>query len=119
MGIPHDPENTWKLREIFRSALRITTGDQDARSGIRAMDFAHRIARLRISGGGYGAGIEHHHVGGFVPIENGPPGCAQGAAHRRSVRFGGATSKIFKREGSHELRADSTQGGCRKKIIAA
>ena len=60
------------------------------------MNLAHPIARLRIRGGGYRAGVEHHHVGGVVLIAHGPSRGAQGTAHRRSVRFGGPTAKIFK-----------------------
>ena len=82
------------------------------------MDFSHSIARLRISRGGYSAGVEHHHLGQGVSIEHGPSGGAQGAAHRRGVCFGGATAKIFQRKGSHELRADSERG-IRIEIIAA
>jgi hypothetical protein len=80
------------------------------------MNFAHGIARLRIGGGGYGAGVEHHDVGRGVLIEHGPSGGAQSTTHRRSVRFGGATAKIFKGKGSHELRADSTQEDARERL---
>src|SRR5580658_10624288 len=119
MGISHHPGNAGKLCKVFRSTLRITSRDQDARGGIRAMNFAHGIARLRIGRGGYGAGIEYDDVRGSVPIEHGPSGAAQSATHRRRVRFGGATAKVFEGKGSHENAANSTQGGCRRKIIAA
>src|SRR5579863_7644448 len=119
MRISHDPGNAGKPRDVFGSALRVAPGNENARGGVRAMYFPHGIARLRIGGGGYGAGVEHHDVGGGVLIEHGPSSAAQGAAHRRSICFGGATAKIFEREGGHELRADSTRGACREKIIAA
>ena len=119
MGISHHPGNAGKLCEVFRRALRIATSDQDARGGIRAMNFAHSIARLRISRRGYGAGVEYHDVRGSVLIKHGPSGAAQSATHRRGVRFRRATAKIFEGEGSHEKAANSAQGGCRNKIIAA
>ena len=117
--IADHPRNAMKLRNIFRSALRITTGDDDARSGIGAMNFAHGIARLRISRRGYGTGVEHHDVSRSVLIEHRPSGAAQNATHRRRVCFSGATSEIFKGKCSHEKAANSTQGSCRKNIIAA
>ena len=62
------------------------------------MNFAHGVARLRICGGGHGAGVEHHDVGGGVLVEQGQSSAAQGAAQRSSICFGGAAAEIFKRE---------------------
>src|SRR5580658_1828328 len=116
MGVSHHPVNAWKLCKVFRRALRVTTSDKDACGGIRAMNFAHSITRLRISRGGYGAGIEHHHVRGSVLIEHGPSGAAQSATHRRRVCFGSATAEIFQGKGSHENAQTPHREGAGKRL---
>ena len=89
MRIADHPGDARKLRNFFRSALRVTTGDHDARSGIRAMNLAHGIARLRIGGGGYGAGVQHHDVSGSVLLEHASiRRCAErDASPRRLLRW--------------------------------
>ena len=89
MRISDDPGNAAKLRKVLRSALRVTAGNHDARGGIRAMNFAHGVARLRIGGGGYGAGVQHHDVSGGVLVEQRPD-----RAQRSARRIAAASASV-------------------------
>ena len=64
VGITDNKPYAGKRRKFFRSALRITTGDNDARAWIRSMDFADRVACLRVCRGRHSASVKDNDVGG-------------------------------------------------------
>ncbi len=57
MRVPYHPVHTWQYRQLFRSALRIAAGDQDASPGILAMDAMDGLANIFIGGRGDGATV--------------------------------------------------------------
>ena len=70
MRIADHPGDAFQRGDFFRSALRVTAGDNDARGGIRAMNLADGVARLRIGRGRDRAGVQHHDVGSGMLIEH-------------------------------------------------
>ena len=104
MRISDDPVDALERGDFFRRALRVAARDHDARRRIRAMNFAHRFARLRIRGRRDGAGVQHHKIGARHARRKREPAREEFAAQRGGIRFRGAASKIFDRKGGHVVR---------------
>ena len=101
MRIAYHPCDTFDRGQFVGRALRVAAGDDDARGGIRAVDFTHGFSRLRVGRSGDGAGVQHDDVGG-IPVGGEPQAAGeQIAAKRGGIGFRGATTEIFDRERGH------------------
>ena len=101
MRISNDPGDALDRSQLFGRALRVTAGNHNARPGICAMNFAHRLARLRIRRGRDRAGVQHHDVGGGVFASECQSALEKFAAQRGGIRIGGAAAEIFDGERGH------------------
>ena len=62
MRITNDKIDALKPRNFLRRALSVATCDDDARTGIRAANFAHRFPRLGIGRRSHSTSIQHHDI---------------------------------------------------------
>src|SRR5580700_2693113 len=104
MRIADHPGDAIQRGQLFGSALRVTSSYYDPRRGIRAMNLADGIARLRIRSGRDRASVQHHDVGAGMLVEHLQAAGAQGSPQRSSIRFRGATAKILDEKRSHKLK---------------
>jgi hypothetical protein len=81
--------------------LCVATGDDDARSGVCAVNFADRFAGLRISRRCDRTRVQYHHVRLAVLADVGPAASEHLVANRYGVSFGGATSEILNGKSGH------------------
>ena len=89
--------------DFFRGALGVAAGDDDAGCGICGMEFADGVAGLGVRGGGDGAGVEDHEVGGVGIRSNGVALIAQLALDGSAVCLRGATAELLDKEGAHPI----------------
>ncbi len=103
MRIPDDEINALKPCNFLRRALGVTTCDNHARSGIRAVNLAHRLPRLRIGRRRHSACIQDHDIGARMFINKRKTAREEVAAQSGSIRVRGATAKIFNRKCRHAI----------------
>ena len=89
--VAHHPLHAGQRGNLFRRALRVAAGDQNAGGGVLAMDAPHGMAHVLIGRGGNRAGIQdnkvrfdpraglHHAPGGKLVFQRGPV-CLRGTA---------------------------------------
>src|ERR1700735_66888 len=109
MRISDHPDHTWERGNFVRSALRVTTSDDDARVGVSTMNFSHGVARLRVCCSCDGASVEDDEIGRTVIIDGGEPACEQAVAKRGGISLRCAASKIFNAKRSHRGTGVSTR----------
>ena len=95
MGIPHHPLDAFERGDFFRRALRIAAGDQNARGGILGVRVANGVARLRISGGGDGASVQHHNFRAVAVVHSREADRAKFTLDRRCVGLRCSASEIL------------------------
>src|SRR5271155_3961007 len=118
MRVSNHPGDAVECGDILRSSLRVTTSNDDAGGGVRAMNFSHRIACLRVRRSRHGTGVKHDEVGGRVVANEFQPACEQAVSKRCGVSLGCATAKIFNAKGRHRVTSIS-MGKREHGIIAA
>ncbi len=79
MRIADHPGDAFQRGKLFGSALRVTSGYDDPRRWIRAMNLADGVARLRIRSGRNGARVQHDDVSAGMFVEHFQSGGAQGS----------------------------------------
>jgi hypothetical protein len=60
VGVANDPGDAFDLGKIFRGALGIAAGDEDAGRGVVALEAADDLADVLVGRGRDGAGIEYN-----------------------------------------------------------
>ena len=60
VGIAYNQIDSRQRRDFFRSALCVTSGDNDSRIGVLTADSANRGASVLISRGCHGTGVQNH-----------------------------------------------------------
>ena len=101
MGIAHDEGNAGEMGDLFRGALRVTTGNDDARGRIRRVNLADGIAGLRVGGGRDGTGVKNDDVGRRAIGRDGAAVVAQLALDGGAIGLCGAAAELFDVEGGH------------------
>ena len=101
--IAHHPYHTGKLTQFFRSALRVTAGDDNANPGIRTVQLSNGVACLSISGSRYRAGIHDDDVSsGGVPSGH-TATLEQLPLQRRAIGLRSATAKLLDVKRGHRF----------------
>ena len=101
VGIANDMSYSRQADEVLWGALRIATGDNNAGGGVRRVDFANGIARLRVSGGGDGAGIQDDEIRRRRIAGQSAPSFEKLALDRRAVGLSGTATELFDKESGH------------------
>jgi len=101
--VAHDPRDTRKSGQLFRRALCVTTGDDEASGRIACMNLANGIARLRIGGGRYRAGVYDHDVGVHRCGGGDAAAFAELALEGGAIGLRGPAAELFDEEGRHLL----------------
>lgn len=109
MRIANHPGDACERGDVFGSALGVTACNYDARGGIRAMNLADGVARLRIGGGCNGASVQYHDIGSGMIIEHFQPIGAQRTTQRSSVCFSSTAAKVFEGERRHKMEVKAGQ----------
>ena len=104
VGIANDEGNACETSNVFRGALGVTTGDNDARGRIRRVHLADGVAGLSVGGGSDGARVENNDVGRGAIGRGGAALVAQLALDGGAVGLRGAAAKLFDVEGGHVER---------------
>ena len=103
MGIADDDGNAIQTGDVFRSALGVTSGNNNAGGRIRRVNLADGIAGLSVGGGRDGAGIEDDDVGRRAIGRDGAALIAQLALNGGAIGLRGAAAELFNVEGGHIL----------------
>src|SRR6185437_7935844 len=84
--------------DFIRRALGVTSGNGYFRGGMIAMQLADGEARFGIGGGGDGAGVEHHPVGGFRAAGALPAPALKVGGEGGAVGLVGAATEVAQQE---------------------
>ncbi len=103
MGIADNERNTSKTGDLFRGALSVAPGDNNARGRIRRVDLADGVARLGIRGGSDGAGIQNNDVRGRPVTRDGTALPEQLPLDGGSIGLCGPAAKLFDMESGHSM----------------
>ena len=103
MRITDDEIDALKPCNFLRRTLSVATCDDDARSGIRAVNLAHRLPRLGIGRRSHSACIQHHDIGARMLFNKRKTVREEVAPQSRSIGVRGATAKIFNRKCRHAI----------------
>jgi hypothetical protein len=109
--------DTIERGQFFRRTLSVTTGNDNLRARIRAMDLAHGVARLRVGGRGDGASVQYDDVSHRVVVNKREACCREVSAECGCVGIGGAAAEILDGKGRHEKTHALRWGAC-SEIIA-
>jgi len=99
--IPYYVKDARQRRQVFGSALGVAAGSNNLCRGIGCVEFADRIASLRIGCRGHCARVHDDHVcavgctGELVTLRK------QLLLDRSGIRLRGAASELFDMEGRH------------------
>jgi hypothetical protein len=101
MRISDDKIDALKPRNFLRRALSVATCDDDSRSRICAMNFAHRFPRLGIGRRSHRTSIQHYDVGARMLFDERESVGEEIAPQRRGIGVRGPTTKILNRKCRH------------------
>jgi hypothetical protein len=102
VGIADDPGYARESGEIFRGALGVTAGDNEASVGILRVDFADRVASLSIGGRGDGASVYDNEIGGVRIASRGVAAGEQLAFEGGAVGVGGPATELLNVKSRHQ-----------------
>ncbi len=95
MGIPDYPFDARHFRKFRGRPLRITSGDQDSRFRVLAVNAANRGPRVGVRFSRHRAGVQDDKIG-IAPVGRAvEPAFGQLRFERGSIRLGGAASEIL------------------------
>jgi hypothetical protein len=103
VGIADYEGDAGKGGDFFGGALGVAAGNKDAGCGIGGVQFANGVASLGVCGGGNGAGVEDHDIGGGGIGSDGVALIAQLALDGGTVGLRGATAELLDKEGAHPI----------------
>ena len=98
MAVADDGGDAGEIGELFRSALCVATGGDDARFGVEAMRAADVGAGFAVGFGGDAAGVDYDHIGSVGLMLRGVGG-TQKRGDCFAVGAGGAAAEVFDVEG--------------------
>ena len=104
VGVADHEGNAGEGRDFFRGALRVAAGDNDARGGVRGVDFSDRVAGLGIGSGGDRTGVDHNHVRGMRFRSGNATLLAQLVFDGGAVSLCGTAAELLDVEGGHAVR---------------
>ena len=118
MRVADYPIDAVHCRQLFRSALGVTAGHQNARFGIFAAHAANRLPHVVIRGGRHRAGVEHHQIGGRALARRLHSFGGQHGFERGAVRLGRPAAEVLYEECPHLIRLygarDLAADNCRR-----
>lgn len=101
VGVADNVRDAGESGEFFGSALGVTAGDDDARSGIAGVDFADGFAGLEVGRRGNGAGIHDDVVGGIRRPDRSAAAFEKLAFDGGAVSLRGAAAELLDKERRH------------------
>jgi hypothetical protein len=102
VGIANDPGYAGESGEIFRGALGVTAGDNEASAGILRVDFTDSVAGLSIGGRGDGASVYDNEVSGGCFGRGNIAAREQLAFEGGAVGVGGAATELLNVKSRHQ-----------------
>ena len=101
MRIADDQRNAFDRGQFLRGALRVASGDQNARVRVIAVHTAHGLAHLIVGGRGDGAGVEDDQIRIRGGSGGGKTFRGQAGFNGGTVGLGGSTAEVFYEEAVH------------------
>ena len=104
--IADDEGDSREDRKLFRGALGVAAGDDDARGGIGGVEFADGVARLGIGGSGDGTGVQNDDVSRMSAGGEMAALFAQLALEGGAIGLRCAAAKLFDVKRGHDRKTD-------------